>query len=109
MARLARVVVPGYPHHVTQRGNRRQPTFFSDEDYEAYLALMAEQCAERGVGVWAWCLMPRRDAQPPGACDPTTQRPCGPQPPQTQTPSITRVRHHTDPNPQMPLAENLAL
>jgi SRSO17 transposase len=52
---------------------------------------------------------PRRDAQPPGACDPTTQRPGGPQPPQTQTPSIARVRHHTDPNPQMPLAENLAL
>jgi SRSO17 transposase len=34
---------------------------------------------------------PRRDAQPPRACDPTTQRPCRPQPPQTQTPSITRV------------------
>ena len=27
MARIARVVVPGYPHHVTQRGNRRQITF----------------------------------------------------------------------------------
>jgi len=31
------VVVPGYPHHITQRGNRRLPTFFSDADYEAYL------------------------------------------------------------------------
>jgi len=40
MARLPRTVVPGYPHHVTQRGNRRLPTFFSDDDYEAYLALM---------------------------------------------------------------------
>jgi len=58
MARLARVVVPGYPHHVTQRGNRRLPTFFSDDDYEAYLALMAEQCAACGVAIWAWCLMP---------------------------------------------------
>ena len=58
MARLPRVVVPGYPHHVTQRGNRRLPTFFSDEDYEAYLALMAEQCAACGVAIWAWCLMP---------------------------------------------------
>jgi len=58
MARLARVVVPGYPHHVTQRGNRRLPTFFSDDDYEAYLALMAEQCADRGVAIRAWCLMP---------------------------------------------------
>jgi putative transposase len=37
MARLARVVVPGIPHHVTQRGNRRQATFFGDDDYAAYL------------------------------------------------------------------------
>ena len=42
MPRLARVVVPHYPHHVTQRGNRRQPTFFRPDDYEAYLDLMAE-------------------------------------------------------------------
>ena len=28
MARVARVVVPGLPHHVTQRGNRREPVFF---------------------------------------------------------------------------------
>ena len=58
MARLARVIAPGCPHHVTQRGNRRQRTFFRDEDYEAYLALMAEWCAQRGVAIWAWCLMP---------------------------------------------------
>lgn len=58
MARLARVVVPGYPHHITQRGNRRMPTFFCEEDYEAYLALMAEHCAACGVKVWAYCLMP---------------------------------------------------
>ena len=32
MARLARVVVPGIPHHVTQRGNRRQAAFFGDDD-----------------------------------------------------------------------------
>ena len=37
MARLARVVVPGYPHHVTQRGNRCQPTFFDNNDYRLYL------------------------------------------------------------------------
>ncbi len=58
MARIARVVVPGVPHHVTQRGNRRQKTFFSDEDYEVYIELMAEWCAARGVEVWAYCLMP---------------------------------------------------
>ena len=44
MARLARVIVPGVPHHVTQRGNRRQATFFNDADYAAYLELMAEWC-----------------------------------------------------------------
>ncbi len=58
MARLARVVVPGVPHHLTQRGNRRQATFFNDEDYAAYLALMTEWCGRCGVGVWAYCLMP---------------------------------------------------
>lgn len=35
MPRLARVAIPGLPHHITQRGNRRQQTFFSDEDYAA--------------------------------------------------------------------------
>ncbi|MBE9486971.1 MAG: transposase, partial [Chloroflexi bacterium] len=40
MVRIARVVVPGYPHHITQRGNRRQQTFFCKEDYLAYLDLM---------------------------------------------------------------------
>ena len=49
MARLARLVVPGMPHHVTQRGNRRQQTFFNDGDYAAYLELMAEWCREKGV------------------------------------------------------------
>jgi len=49
MPRLARVVLPGVPHPVTQRGNRRQQTFFSDDYYEAYLALMAEWCPRRGV------------------------------------------------------------
>jgi putative transposase len=36
MARLARIVIPGIPHHVTQRGNGRQRTFFSDGDYVLY-------------------------------------------------------------------------
>lgn len=39
MARLTRVVVLGYPHHVTQRGNRRQQTFFEDADYQTYIEL----------------------------------------------------------------------
>ncbi len=58
MARLARVVVEGVPHHVTQRGNRRQTVFFSDDDYTAYKALLAEGCRAAGVGIWAYCLMP---------------------------------------------------
>jgi putative transposase len=58
MARLARLVIPGLPHHVTQRGNRRQETFFGDDDYEAYLDLMAQWCGEHRVAIWAYCLMP---------------------------------------------------
>jgi hypothetical protein len=52
MARLARVVVPGYPHHITQRGNRRLPTFFSDDDYRTYLAILQERCTAAGLAVW---------------------------------------------------------
>ena len=58
MARLARLVIPGLPHHITQRGNRRQQTFFNDEDYAAYIELMAEWCREEGVEIWSYCLMP---------------------------------------------------
>ncbi len=58
MARLSRIVIPGYPHHVTQRGVRRMETFFRDTDYEAYLALLAEWCGRAGTEVWAYCLMP---------------------------------------------------
>lgn len=58
MARLARLVVPGMPHHITQRGNRRQQTFFNDGDYAAYLELMSQRCRERGVEIWSYCLMP---------------------------------------------------
>jgi len=50
--------VPGLPHHVTQRGNRRQPVFFSADDYVTYRAILAEGCAAAGVEVWAYCLMP---------------------------------------------------
>jgi len=58
MARLARIVVPGYPHHITQRGNRRLRTFFGDDDCEAYIALVSEWCGRYGVEVWSYCLMP---------------------------------------------------
>jgi putative transposase len=58
MPRIARVVVPGIPHHVTQRGNRRLPTFFCDEDYKRYIHIMAELCSLKNVEIWAYCLMP---------------------------------------------------
>jgi putative transposase len=58
MARMARVVVPNIPHHITQRGNRRLETFFSEADYRDYLYLMAEWCNRCKVQVWSYCLMP---------------------------------------------------
>src|ERR1700692_3677010 len=58
MARLARVVIPGHPHHVSQRGAGRARTFFSDVDYALYRDLLAENCRAAKVEVWAWCLMP---------------------------------------------------
>jgi putative transposase len=58
MARLARIVIPGLPHHVTQRGNRREAIFFEDGDHEIYIDLLAEQTLKAGVAVWAYCLMP---------------------------------------------------
>lgn len=58
MARLARVVVPGLPHHVTQRGNGRQRVFFGDADYALYRDLLAESCRAANVSCWAFALMP---------------------------------------------------
>jgi len=58
MARMARVVIPTIPHHITQRGVRRMQTFFDDEDYEMYLSLMRKWCLSSGVEIWAYCLMP---------------------------------------------------
>lgn len=58
MARLARLVLPGFPHHVTQRGNRRQETFFGDDDYQNYMKMVGESCKKTGTSVWAYCLMP---------------------------------------------------
>jgi len=57
MARLARVVIPGIPHHVTQRGVRRNDVFFCKEDYEFYTQLLAEFCRKYGTDIWAYCLI----------------------------------------------------
>lgn len=58
MARLPRLVLPGIPYHVTQRGNRRAQTFFEDGDYELYRDLVAEAGAKAGAEIWCYCLMP---------------------------------------------------
>ncbi len=57
MARIARVLAPGLPHHVVQRGNRRQPVFFSDDDRITYMEILKEQAKRFGVSIWAYCLM----------------------------------------------------
>ena len=58
MARIARLVVPGLPHHVTQRGNRREQVFFNDGDYLTYLDFLREALAKSGAEIWSWVLMP---------------------------------------------------
>jgi putative transposase len=57
MARRYRSVFPGHPHHVIQRGNRRQRVFFSDDDRHFYLAALRKLCDKYGVKILAYCLM----------------------------------------------------
>ena len=58
MPRIPRLVVPGYPHHVTQRGNRRQKTFFCTDDYLTYLDFIEAALPDAECEIWAYCLMP---------------------------------------------------
>ena|SRR5829696_3528926 len=58
MPRVARLVLPGIPHHVTQRGNRCQQTFFGNDDYELYSHLLRRWADKAATAMWAWCLMP---------------------------------------------------
>jgi putative transposase len=83
MGRIARVVIPGCWHHVTQRGNRRQTVFFDDADRKLYLDLLRRYCARYEVAVAGYCLMsnhvhshtsPVRRAPSAG---PTTTTPAG--------------------------------
>ena len=57
MPRSARVVIPGCPHHVTQRGNNRQDVFFTDDDRAYYLELLRDQSAKFGLRLDGYCLM----------------------------------------------------
>ncbi len=57
MPRTARIVAPGYPYHITQRGNYRQNIFDCDEDRFQYLAWLEEYGARYGLSLYAYCLM----------------------------------------------------
>jgi putative transposase len=57
MPRLARIVVPHIPHHVTQRGNNRQEVFLTDEDRRTYLEILRKQSERYGLVVEGYCLM----------------------------------------------------
>lgn len=58
MARMARVIVPEFPHHIIQRGNRRQKVFFNENDYSEYLKLLNNYSHRFKVDILAYCLMP---------------------------------------------------
>ena len=57
MPRVARIVLPGLPHHITQRGNNRQDVFFVADDYRVYLGLLREQAERHGLAIQGYCLM----------------------------------------------------
>ncbi|MFH1847335.1 MAG: transposase [Candidatus Omnitrophota bacterium] len=58
MPRIARIVVTGYPYHITQRGNYKQNTFDNSDDYKKYLLWIKKYCEKYGVLVLTYCLMP---------------------------------------------------
>jgi len=57
MPRLARIVIPGVPHHISHRGNNRQDIFFVGDDRKAYLRFLKEHAERFGLRVWGYCLM----------------------------------------------------
>jgi len=57
MPRVARIVIPGVPHNITQRGNNRQDVFFVDDDRRVYLELLAAQAERFGLKLLGYCLM----------------------------------------------------
>ena len=57
MPRIARVVAPGLPHHITQRGSRNQKVFFSSADRRSYMGILKEEIEKHCVEIWAYCLM----------------------------------------------------
>ncbi len=57
MSRVARIVVPGFAHHITQRGNRKSDVFETDDDRLAYLRFLRQYAAKHNLSIYAYCLM----------------------------------------------------
>ena len=57
MGRKLRIVAPGFPHHVTQRGNYKQAIFEEDGDRRKYLGLIKKYSEKYQLKIWAYCLM----------------------------------------------------
>lgn len=57
MPRKARVLIPGCPHHVVQRGHNRCAVFVEKADYQFYIENLREWKLELGLKFYAWCLM----------------------------------------------------
>ena len=57
MPRIARIVIPDVPYHITQRGNNRQDVFFVDQDRQVYLSLLKTQSDLYGLAILGYCLM----------------------------------------------------
>jgi REP element-mobilizing transposase RayT len=83
MARLSRIIVPGYPHHVAQCGVGSMDVFHTDTVHGEYLGMLGEETAQHGVTILTWCLMtahihlvvvPYRQTSPAGATQPRDNR-----------------------------------
>ena len=57
MGRQARIVIPGCPHHIIHRGNRKQDVFIDENDNSIYLKYLHENAVKYGIKIWAYCLM----------------------------------------------------
>jgi len=58
MPRIARIVGPGYPHHIVQRGNNKEKVFWGRKDYEKYLCFLEKYSEKKEASILAYCLMP---------------------------------------------------
>ena len=57
MARAARLILPGHPHHVYQQGNNGQPVFIDKEDFETFLGWLKEASRQFRVDIHAYVIL----------------------------------------------------